>query len=67
MSFHGGQVPETTVSVKWIAERLRMETWTHLNHLLYWQRRGTEDQDEMEKYYDIGPVFRFRVFRTIRS
>jgi hypothetical protein len=31
---------ETTVSVKWIAERLRMGTWTHLNHLLYWHRRG---------------------------
>jgi putative transposase len=31
---------ETTVSVKWIAARLRMGTWTHLNHLLYWHRRG---------------------------
>jgi REP element-mobilizing transposase RayT len=30
---------ETTVTVKWIAERLRMGTWTHLNHLLYWHRR----------------------------
>ena len=26
---------ETTVTVKWIAERLRMGTWTYLNHLLY--------------------------------
>ena len=26
---------ETTVSVKWIAQRLRMGTWTHLKHLLY--------------------------------
>ena len=31
---------ETTVTVKWIARRLRMGTWTHLNHLLYWHRRG---------------------------
>ncbi len=30
---------ETTVTVKWIAERLRMGTWTHVNHLLYWHRR----------------------------
>jgi hypothetical protein len=33
---------ETTVTVKWIAQRLRMGTWTHLNHLLYWQRRETK-------------------------
>jgi hypothetical protein len=32
---------ETTMTVKWIAERLRMGTWTHLNHLLYWHRRET--------------------------
>ncbi len=32
---------KTTVTVKWIAARLRMGTWTHLNHLLYWHRRGT--------------------------
>ena len=30
---------ETTATTKWIAERLRMGTWTHLNHLLYWHRR----------------------------
>ena len=30
---------ETSVTVKWIAQRLNMGTWTHLNHLLYWQRR----------------------------
>ena len=30
---------ETTVTVKWIVQRLRMGTWTHLNHLLYWHRR----------------------------
>jgi len=33
---------ETTVTIKWIAQRLRLGTWTHLNHLLYWQRRKTE-------------------------
>jgi hypothetical protein len=32
---------ETTMTIKWIAERLRMGTWTHLNHLLYWHRRKT--------------------------
>jgi len=32
---------ETSVTVKWIAQRLHMGTWTHLNHLLYWQRRET--------------------------
>jgi putative transposase len=31
---------ETTASVKWIASRLHMGTWTHLNHLLYWHRRN---------------------------
>ena len=30
---------ETTATVKWIARRLQMGTWTHLNHLLYWHRR----------------------------
>lgn len=31
---------ETTMTLKWISGRLRMGAWTHLNHLLYWQRRG---------------------------
>jgi hypothetical protein len=31
---------ETTVTVKWIAQRLRMGTWTYLDSLLYRQRRG---------------------------
>jgi putative transposase len=30
---------ETTMTVKWIAQRLQMGTWTHLNHLLYWHRQ----------------------------
>ena len=30
---------ETTVTLGWIAERLRMGTKTHLVHLLYWQGR----------------------------
>jgi len=29
---------ETTMTVKWIAERLQMGTWTHANHLLYWRQ-----------------------------
>jgi len=32
---------ETTATVKWIAQRLKMGTSTHLNHLLYWHRRET--------------------------
>ena len=31
---------ETTVTLAWIAERLRMGTRTYLAHLLYWKRRG---------------------------
>jgi putative transposase len=30
---------ETAVTIKWIAERLQMGTWTHANHLLYQYRR----------------------------
>jgi putative transposase len=30
---------ETTMTLAWIAERLRMGTKTHLAHLLYWKRR----------------------------
>jgi len=32
---------ETTATIKWIAQRLRMGTPTHLSHLLYWRRRKT--------------------------
>jgi putative transposase len=31
---------ETTMTLEWIAERLRMGAKTHLSHLLYWQKRG---------------------------
>ena len=31
---------ETTMTLEWIARRLRMGTKTHLAHLLYWKRRG---------------------------
>jgi hypothetical protein len=31
---------ETTMTLKWIAARLKMGSWTHVNHLLYWHRRG---------------------------
>jgi REP-associated tyrosine transposase len=31
---------ETTVTLRWIAERLRMGTRTHLAHLLYWKKRN---------------------------
>jgi len=31
---------ESTMTIGWIAERLRMGTAGHLSHLLYWRRRG---------------------------
>ena len=31
---------ETTVPLKWIAQRLQMGTWTYLNNRLYWDRRA---------------------------
>jgi hypothetical protein len=34
---------ETAVTVKWIAARLRMGPWTHLNHLLYCHRRNRSE------------------------
>ena len=30
---------ETTATIKWIAARLHMGSWTYLNHLLYWAQR----------------------------
>jgi len=30
---------ETTMTLQWVADRLRMGAKTHLSHLLYWQRR----------------------------
>lgn len=35
---------ETTVTLQWIAARLRMGTKAHLNHLLYWQKRAEREQ-----------------------
>ena len=35
---------ETTMTLKWIAERLRMGTRAHLAHLLYWSRREVEER-----------------------
>ena len=32
---------ESIMTLKWIAERLWMGTWMHLNHLLYWHQRRT--------------------------
>ena len=33
---------ESTMTIGWIAERLRMGTVGHLSHLLYWRRRGAK-------------------------
>jgi REP element-mobilizing transposase RayT len=35
---------ETTVTLQWIAARLRMGTQAHLKHLLYWQKRAEREQ-----------------------
>lgn len=35
---------ETTVTLQWIAEQLRMGTRSHLSHLLYWKRRKGRGQ-----------------------
>jgi REP element-mobilizing transposase RayT len=35
---------ETTVTLQWIAARLRMGTKTHLSHLLYWTRRKQKER-----------------------
>ena len=35
---------ETTMTVKWIAQRLQMGTWTLVNHLLYWHRQQKRDE-----------------------
>jgi hypothetical protein len=32
---------ETTMTLAWIAERLRMGTKSHLAHLMYWDSRRT--------------------------
>jgi REP element-mobilizing transposase RayT len=38
---------ETTMTLAWIAERLRMGTKTHLAHLLYWlERAGVEEKQD---------------------
>ena len=33
---------ETTMTLAWVAEWLRMGTKTHLSHLLYWQKRDSK-------------------------
>jgi putative transposase len=33
---------ETTATIKWIAQRLQMGSWTHVNHLLYWHRKKSK-------------------------
>jgi REP element-mobilizing transposase RayT len=39
---------ETTVTLAWIAARLRMGTTTHLAHLLYWDRRSGKKHDTID-------------------
>jgi hypothetical protein len=40
---------ETTMTLRWIAERLRMGTRGHLPHLLYWQNREKLDKRKMNR------------------
>lgn len=47
---------ETTLTMQWIAQRLRMGTRGHLNHLLYWQGRA-----------DCGQTTTDNVKRAVRS
>lgn len=37
---------ETTMTMQWIAARLRMGTKSHLSHLLYWDKRGNQEGTE---------------------
>jgi len=39
---------ETTMTVKWIAERLQMGTPTHLAHLLYWHKRADKKHETLD-------------------
>jgi len=41
---------ETTVTLKWIAERLRMGTRGHLTHLLYWLGRNKQAAQKASEY-----------------
>ena len=34
---------DTTSTIKWIAARLHMGSWTYLNHLLYWHRKHASE------------------------
>ena len=43
---------ETTMTLAWIAVRLRMGTKTHLSHLLYWQKRVNTENRHLE----VGPA-----------
>ncbi len=40
---------ESTVTLAWIAERLRMGTATHLAHLLYGHRRERKQHDTIKE------------------
>ncbi len=39
---------ETTMTLAWVASRLKMGTKTHLAHLLYWQ--GRERKQKIQKW-----------------
>ena len=39
---------ETTMTIKWIAERLQMGSWTYLTNRLYWVRRDVNRSDKAQ-------------------
>jgi len=47
---------ESTMTINWIANRLRMGTPGHLSHLLYWRRRGTRPAKPQTAHASRKPV-----------
>jgi putative transposase len=42
---------ETTMTLKWVADRLQMGAPTHLAHLLYWHERNTPNQSSADTLF----------------
>jgi hypothetical protein len=60
---------ETTATLKWIAARLQMGSWTHLNHLLYWAQRNNAKRPEVKNTTILGtdPFTILAVSKVCRS
>lgn len=57
---------ESTMTLGWIAERLRMGTTGHLSHLLYWRRRGAKPAKRRSASVDRSSIPRPRA-TSVRS